>query len=88
MVEMWPNDGYFDTTRAAYTETAKGSAVYTFQEFISDCIDDSDVIRYIKSCTGFEQWVMESVAQASPAKASDELTQEQEEVLRADEYYF
>ena len=88
MVEMWPTAGYFDTTRAAYVETAKGSAVYTFQEFLSDCIDDSDVIRYLHTQSGFEKWVAKTVAQASPAREPETYTLEQEEALRADEYYF
>lgn len=86
MVEFFTDDCEYDTSRAAYVTTAKGSVQYSFQEFLSDCITDGHIISYLNSQDGFEAWVARATAQAAPARPAQEYTPEQEAQMWA-EYY-
>lgn len=83
MVEMWPG-GYMDNLSGVMT--ARRTVVYSFQEFLTEVVDDELVISYLKSQDGFEAWVARATAQAAPARPAQEYTPEQQAQMWA-EYY-
>lgn len=82
-VELFHEAGYFDPRRQVWIETAKGSTIYTFQEFLNDCVDEAHVIEYLKSmgtpppATEWEAYVAEVTGQASPEVEPQQMTEEQ-----------